>query len=254
MLIFQPFGLSEIEGPDKTLFISGYGLVTLIVLFIDMLFFWLYSFMTGKPDKWTVGKEILSMAFILFTIGLGNYFYSSFIFPQFRNIQSLLIFQFFTLAVGIIPVTITTLRQQVRLAKENLKTSTFLNTILKQEVPEKSQETLTFIADNEKDSFHVSLTDFLYAEASGNYLKIRFLENSKPKNTLLRCTLKRAESQVEKFPSIVKCHRAFLINTDLIEKADGNAQGIRVKLRNTDEEIPVSRSFTKILMDKIGKN
>jgi len=234
--------------------ISGYGLVTLIVLLIDHVIVWLFSLLTGNPKKWTVGIEILSLIFILFTIGLGNYFYSSLIYPQFRNLQALLIFQIFTLVVGIIPVTVITLIQQVRLAKQHLTTSAYLNTLINKETVEINMQKIVLIADNEKDNFNINLTDFLYTEASGNYLKIRFLENGKPKTTLLRCTLKSAESQLKPFPSIMKCHRAFLVNIEQIEKANGNAQGIRVQLRNTDEEIPVSRSYTKMLMDKIQKN
>lgn len=249
MLIFQPFGLSQIEGTDKTLVIAGYGLVTLLLLLMDHLCFWLYSRIRSNPRKWTVGKEIIFLALILFTIGLGNYFYSVSVFPMSKNVHTLLIFQFFTLAVGIIPVTIVTLMQQVRLAKINLTMATSFNRFLKKEDVVQSQEIVTITA--EKELLTMNLPDFLYAEASGNYLKIYHLQNDKIKTNLLRCTLKSAENQLESFPTIVKCHRAFLVNTIQIVQANGNAQGLRIQLRNTGEEIPVSRSYTKMLMDKI---
>jgi len=49
----------------------------------------------------------------------------------------------------------------------------------------------------------------------------------------------------------MKCHRAFLVNIANIEQAKGNAQGLRLQLKHTDDEIPVSRNYINDLRDKM---
>jgi len=56
MLVFQPFGMLNYIGEHKLLFESGYAVVTLIVLIIDLFVFPLFLDEWFIPQKWTVLK------------------------------------------------------------------------------------------------------------------------------------------------------------------------------------------------------
>lgn len=249
LLIFQPFGLSQVTGAGSSLSLAGYGLLTFLVLQMDQFLLGLLLRKESTERTWTVGKELLTIGFILWTIGLANYFYSIALFPLSASIRLLLTFQFFTLAVGIIPVTILTLLRQIRLAKENLRMATSVNTIVGHTPGEDAPRTITI--QGESEVLELDLSDFLFAESTGNYLNIHFLKAGFTKSSLIRCTLKSAETQLEHIPSIVRCHRAYLLNADCIQKAKGNAQGLRLQLQHSQDEIPVSRSYAKKLLEKI---
>jgi hypothetical protein len=254
LLIFQPFGLNEYSGEHKYLFTAGYGLVTFLVLSLDQILLRLFFRTRNQKKHWTIGKQIISLCFILFTIGWGNFLYSSQVFHFHNPWKGFLIFQIFTLAVGILPISlITILTEQIR-NKQHTEEANHLNNSIHPKVTAAETRPLRFTADNEKDSLQMDSQHFLYAESSGNYLNITYLRDGKTKTALIRSTLKSAEMQVEAFPSIVKCHRAFLVNTDQIEQVKGNAQGLRIHLQHTEEEIPVSRSFMKDLKDKIQQD
>ena len=60
--------------------------------------------------------------------------------------------------------------------------------------------------------------------------------------TLLRGAIKRFESENIQHASLVKCHRAFIVNIDHVESVKGNSQDLKLVLQNTDIEIPVSRN------------
>lgn len=98
--IFQPFGLSTLQKPFKELILIGYGGVTFLALAFNMLLlpFFFNNFFIEK--KWTVKRHIVFLLWILFTIGLGNYFYTlaSTSFFSF-NLQGLLLFQLYTVAI-----------------------------------------------------------------------------------------------------------------------------------------------------------
>jgi len=249
--IFQPFGISENNSLYKVFFCVGYGFVTFVTLIIDLF---LITFLF-KPlfitKNWTVFKHIVWLIFIIFSIGLGNFIYTSVVF-SYWSWHNFLIFQVYTSVVGIIPVVVLTIVRQNLKLSQNLKSAQEFNSNLNREKDVREDERICLIADNEKDRFETGLSNLIYIESTGNYIEIFYVLDDKLKNTLLRSTLKRTGEQLQQYTSIVKCHRAFLVNIDKIRLVKGNSQGLRLALINTETEIPVSRNYTKDLKDKFN--
>lgn len=246
MIVFQPFGLREAEHQYQMLILSGYGIVTFLVLLFNL--FLLPAVFQGpfEESRWTVLKQIAWLAWILFTIGLGNLGYSLLIFNfQASFWQLFFIFQLFTLAVGIIPVVTVTVIEQNYLLKKYAKEALMLDQRAKPLIDQDAGagKTIQFLADNNKDTLSIPVADILFIESSGNYIKIHEMKGLGISSHLLRCTMKRAEQQIHKEKSLFRCHRAFIVNMDKIEKIKGNSQGYRLKLEGYDDEIPVSRNF-----------
>jgi len=252
ILIFQPFGISNYTGEYKHLFESGYGVVTLIVLIIDLFVFPLFLEEWFISQKWTVLKQMIWQFWILFSIGLGNFLYSS-IFLQFTNgFHAFLIYQFYTLVVGILPILILTILHQNSLLSENLKLANEMNGNLTGfNVLHVPDEKVRISAENNKDKIEINQSDFIYIGSTGNYIQVFYLVKNELKSVLLRNTLKQIEEQVKDCPAIIKCHRAFLVNKDKILRVKGNSQGLRLVLKDTTDEIPVSRNYSKSLREII---
>ena len=135
---------------------------------------------------------------------------------------------------------------------QNFKLANEFNQSLNENPNENKHELITLLADNEKDSLEIELSDLLYIESNGNYIEVYFINENQLKNVLLRSTLKRTELQLERHSSVLKCHRAFLVNASQIAEVKGNSQGLRLALKHTDTEIPVSRNFSKSLKEKLN--
>ena len=103
---------------------------------------------------------------------------------------------------------------------------------------------LSFVGGS-KDAFELEVQNLLYAEAEGNYIKLVYLEGNKVMQKLLRMTMKQAEGIVQSYSSILRCHRAYLVNIHFVARVDGNMQGYRLRLKHCSEEVPVSRAYTK---------
>ena len=69
---------------------------------------------------------------------------------------------------------------------------------------------------------------------------------------LLRGTMKQAEDAVSACSAIIRCHRAFLVNTSAVVKVEGNMQGYRLHLKMGNAEVPVSRAYAKDLRKHLG--
>jgi len=251
MLIFQPFGLSNYHGPNKALLCMGYGLVTFVAVLINTVVVQPLFKAWFASHKWTVLKQIIWLSWIIFSIGLGNYIYTA-SFSTMWSIKALLYFQFFTVAVGLMPIIVLTIVNQNRLLAQNLKSAQEFNSQLKSGDTCNEQQPVTLLADNEKDECQFDLANLLYIESIGNYIEIYLWANNELKKVVLRSSLKRIEMQLEAYKSVMKCHRAFLINNGRIKEVKGNSQGLRLVLEHAETDIPVSRNYARSLKEKLN--
>lgn len=252
MLFFQPFGLSTFENEYRLFFEIGYGVVTFFVLFLGLFAFPFLFKKMFRFQHWTVLKQIVWQVCTLVSIGIVNFIYSSFFLSYTNNLKEFFYFQLYTLLVGIIPIVVMTVINQNRLLAENLKIANDYNNDFTARTDNAADnEKVCLMAENSKDRLCINSSDLIYITSAGNYIQVFYQINNELKNILLRNTLKQTEDQLKENHSIIKCHRAFLINKNKIVRVKGNSQGLRLVLESTDEEIPVSRKLSKSLMDII---
>lgn len=102
-----------------------------------------------------------------------------------------------------------------------------------------------------KDCIRLLPKDILFVKALGNYVAVYYLKNGEEDHKLLRISLSDLSDSLCDYPYIVRCHRAFMVNIQKMEKIHGNLKGYRLELKNTDTKVPVSKSYTRIVKDKI---
>ena len=249
MYLFQPYGLSFVETSYKSAILIGYGPIVFVVLFIDIVI--LPKLLTSifKTSEWTNGKHFLFFIWIFFTIGLGNFIYSSiaFSFPL-NNFKYFLIFEGFTVGVGIIPVFFIILYSHNIFLKTNLKTARQLTENLPENINDKllnNNVICIFSSYNGKDSIHLEENSIIFIESDGNYCSIYYIYENQIKKKILRNTLKNIELMLPGNSSLFKSHRAFIINLKHIFKIIGNAQGYRILFNKLSKEASVSRQYIK---------
>jgi len=259
IFLFQPFGLSKLNVNHKSVFLLGYGLVTMLALGLCLVV--LPKLFKGYfcEKNWTVGRQISFMLLIVFLIGLGNYFYSAIFFRVANNwVIGMLSFQGFTLLIGIFPITGMTLYSHNKYLQKNLKEANIVNSRIEDDSAHKSRDDsgkkIILTSVNQSDPpVEVSPDDFLFVQSDGNYLEVNFIEDGKPERHLIRNTLVQAEYILkEHFPPLIRCHRSFIVNLEQIEKVDGNAQGLLLKVKTCKEKVPVSRKYIEELKSKLS--
>lgn len=243
LMMFQPFGLQFVEVENKSLVLFGYGVITFIILTLNILVLPLIFPKYFDEKNWTVGKQILWLNIDVLMIAVGNYFYSVFmlVFPWVAW-EGMITFIGFTLPIGMFPAVILTFLQQNRLLKQNLKSSSKINAHLhpvKLKENEKA-EVLSVKSGTQIVTFNPS--EIVYIESEGNYLNIHHIKDELIVLTQIRMTLKSMDDLID-VSYLLKCHRAFIVNLNYIQRVDGNSQGYTLSLKNTETQIPVSRSF-----------
>ena len=245
MVVFQPFGLNNLdELPVKNWLLAGYGLVTFIILIIDLLMIPALFPSAFREEHWMIWKELLFLPWILFTVGLGNLLYSSWTLGFHLTMINIIAFQAYTLAIGMIPITAIILIKQNYLKRKNEESAEIISREIVLNRPEKLPAgQVHFFSDNEKDNLRINANDLLFIKSDGNYITIGYLKNGKPARALFRNTMKYAADLLAPFPFIFQCHRSWMVNLHRISEVQGNSQGLRIIIDGFEEEIPVARKI-----------
>lgn len=252
LCVFQPFSFHlHTTGQLKVLlwfaFITVAGTTLVFVLF-PRIFRRFYD-----PAGWTVGKTLLSYLILLVLLGLGvtslNYFIFIRVLPE-NYLPVFLTDMIATVTIGMIPLSIITFIIQNRALKNNLYAAKELNQVLSGRVQQDTvRNGVINLTGSTKESVTLRPEDILYIEATGNYINVHYRHEDKTVYKLLRTTIKQAEEVLRVQPAFVRCHRAFIVNTDKIYNVTGNAQGYKLAIYDTGAEIPVSRTYLKAIKE-----
>ena len=167
---------------------------------------------------------------------------------------TLLFFEGVTMLVALFPVTLSVLLKQNYLLKKNLKQSSELSERLyrKFRMPESGGTMIKLISENPNDNFTAESHDIYYLAAADNYIEVCFKQKNEMKKILLRSTLKNAQDSLKRFSNFYRCHRSYIVNLDKVKSVTGNSQGYKLILADTETAIPVSRSLTRELTQRLS--
>lgn len=252
LVLFRPFGIDEPENHFAVWHALLYGLGTFVTASLNA---YLLPFLFKKfflEERWNVGKELLVMAWQVISISFVNLAITSYLYPEDFTLAGIINFLWITTAVGIFPIAlIILLKQQIlyrRYAHEAAELERKLQqpadiTMPRRNKPVQLPETIALTGDNQHELLELSLGDIRFINAADNYIKVHYLQNGKPAQTVLRSTLKKAQTGLEGHPQLFRCHRAYIVNLAAVSHISGNAQGYKLHLRDMTEPIPVSRNL-----------
>ena len=174
-------------------------------------------------------------------------------------LETLVIIAFLSFAIGLY----WRFKFRSRYLAAELEETRQLNEQLKK-LQDSGQDSQKIEEDNNQDSQiklegntneHVTLeiSDLLYIEAVGNYVKVVIkLENNEVHTHMLRATMKQMEDALQAYPMIVRCHRAFMVNLGQVEQISSNSRAMQLVMRHSHDAIPVSRSNVNKLKELLG--
>ena len=249
LLIFQPFGISNIQY-YKPIYVAGFFGITFIVLLFSFLvapiiFTNLFDF-----DKWTIKKNVIFIIIQFLIITILNWIYNSTIGYGITEQYSLFFFVFITVSVGIIPTLFMIYFIEKNLARKNKHIATNFNKNIQYRTSTSENPKIKLLSQNKDETIIIELTQLICIKSEGNYLKVFFNLENEIKSKLIRNSIKNIEEHLIIFENIIRCHRSYIVNLDTVKKMSGNARNFNLHIENLGFTIPVSRSFPKSIFKK----
>lgn len=250
LFVFKPSSYIYEQEPLFQLLISlGFGIVVSIVLYIFKFFI--------EPkvisDKWTLGKSILWSLFISMCIGIASYFYIVLLFEYNFSFQYLPIYIkyffysiFTAILIGSVPISIYHLSSYLTKYKKALKEAGLLHD---QEAI--WEEDVVIKAGKETNNFNFNPRKIVYIVSDDNYITVFSFDGESLKKVIIRGTLREVEKDLKGNNQFFRCHKSYIINILHFNKVVGHSQNMKLKSEKLNLEIPVSRSKTKLISEKL---
>ncbi len=244
LYFFRPFEMNRYPGNPFYL-CATFGMITIIVASAYELFGTYILKLKKDVPSWTLGKWILFTLGLISTIGISNYLFLIYKCWVATDLATFMQIFIGTIFIGVFPVVLSGLMIQIKADKRNRIQATGMQEALP--ISPTTVQKITLTTPTNQSTLTLPTNQLYYLEAMQNYVAIHYLKEGQMEKVLFRNTLSAMEKQLQA-TSIIRCHRSFLANTDLIEKVAGNAQGLRLTLKGLpDFEIPVSRKYIPIL-------
>ncbi|WP_266369044.1 LytR/AlgR family response regulator transcription factor [Tellurirhabdus rosea] len=250
LLIFQPFGLQLWRTDYKAAKILGFGVITAVMTagsYFVPAWIWPAQF---REERWTVGREIFWVTTNIMLIALANQLYLNWLIGKYTHPFGWLGTILVTYLIGVFPTGASVIANYIIRLKRYAGEAATVPVHAVHPVAEQQTRPLTLTAENGKDTLSLPPACLLYIESSDNYSTVVYLKEDKLAKTLLRSSLSRLEGQINE-PDIVRCHRSYLVNLELVEKVTGNAQGYKLHLLDGQAQVPVARRYNESLIARL---
>lgn len=258
LYVFRPFGLGN-AGQDIGSLALGYGLTTFAVM--TLLNVIMIPFFPGffNDERWTVARELVWSLVNVALIGVANALYSACMGMVPFTAGAVLVFEAYTISIGIFPVAINVLLREWRLTKTYRERSQRINERL-ETAPAEQQTTTTqstkvirLTSDNGKEEIPVPVDDLFFIRSADNYVEVHFRQNGEIRRKVLRNTLKRTSEQLPAGQQLFKCHKSYLVNLQNVVRVSGNAQGYKLHFPGLETPVPVSRQLNEEIRNRLGR-
>lgn len=199
-------------------------------------------------SSWTVGKEILFLFCILLSISIVNFFVGRIVFYPNEPVSLYTLFQVIiaTFIVGVIPMIVVVSFYLYFNQKKIAEQASTINESISPKPSETKVESYTLRGTGKYETIDLNSDEILFIESVGNYCDIYYLKEGKTAKRTFRATLLSLSNDLPK-TKLLKTHRSFLVNLNMVKQVSGNAQGYQLSIKNYEERlVPVSRSNISI--------
>ncbi|MGM0566928.1 MAG: LytR/AlgR family response regulator transcription factor [Bacteroidota bacterium] len=240
-------GFSYLETMALYAFIAGFSVILLIYLLNQFPHF-------SVKSTWNLKKELLAIFITLFGLGVAIFFAAFILEPPAErwNFPTFFDSVFNAFLVGIIPFIFFT--------SVNIPYLSSHFVVLEKpeyqgkQINEPTEERIHISSQLKKESLSFFPSQFLFAESDGNYVHFHLSENGKARKVTIRNSISNVGEQLSDNPEFFRTHRAFIVNLKKVQRKLGNSSGYRLKLSDSETEIPVSRQKSKMIDEVLKEN
>lgn len=251
LVIFKPFGMVRMDDIRFMQIAVGFGAVCSAVLAFDLLL--LPRSLPGlyNRKRWKVYHQAWRVTWQICAVAVANVGYAHLVGAEFSHLlRALWRSQLAAFTFALVPISVGVVAFRYRTAgRLSLERN---GRPLSERVERENGATPLFLKDEQGYvKLQLNAADLLCLRAAQNYVEVVFSKNGRMQKELLRNSLKRLEAELRGHPTLVRCHRGYLVNLAHVVSNGGHGRTDRLVL-TTGIELPVSRRRRAELRQRLG--
>jgi DNA-binding LytR/AlgR family response regulator len=250
-LFFQPFVFERFDFNNNLIFLIGFGVIIFLIMVFVRIIMPMFMMKRSNEKSTSVSSSGLVNFLILLLTSVAYAFYANYVGHleiSFYNMLKLV-------CISLAPVVVIwqyDLFSELKRQNEAL----IIEKMMFQEKAEKFEEefqnvSVELTSDNLNETLHLLIANLVMLKSADNYVEVVFQEGNEFKKKLLRNTLKNIEYQLKSYSNFIRCHRMCIVNIHYIEKIKRDFNNYHLIIRDSDEQIPVSRQYLLKIKESI---
>ena len=242
ILFFQPLELDNQDIDSYVLTIAGFAVISFLVIsLLRIILPWAFRGLY-KIERWDLKREIFLLLLIWILTSVAFSFYLAYV----GKVPMTMYLGFKIVLICLVLPVMIVLINEIHNLRDQLVITRQINKELEEQQGNNQDEIkppVELLSENRAEKLTLQPEALLLVRSAENYVEIIFRENHAVQKKLLRATMNSIENQLRPYPEMVRCHRTSIVNTRSVEKLQRTAQGIKLRIFDYEEEIPVSRQY-----------
>lgn len=239
LLFFQPLEPQNPDFNNKLLILAGFGAITFILFGLLRIFLPSNFPNSFTSENWTLKKEVFIDLLFLISNSVAFVFFARYVGKIEITFHKTVLILLISLTATIILVIIN----EYRFLQTQIHKLKSLNQFPAEDFEPEENIRIEFESENKSEYFQLFLNQIILIKSANNYIEVIYKNEDKIGKRLIRNTLKTTEELFSKYPSLVRCHRSFMVNKNFIQKVSRGTQGLKLVLFDYPREIHVSRQY-----------
>jgi len=252
LFFFKPLNLDTINTSEILSFAIKGGIVTSLIILFNTLFLPEFFVPLRNEMEWTIKKEVLFIIWNVLLIAIIVAFYS-FFYVGLYNLYNVLLFPIVSIfAIAPFVITYVIFNEKFLNKTLNKEADAISNSLnYKKRLTNQQDELVEFnTVDGTKK---IKVIDIIFLSETKKYVAVYFFNNGLMNEVKLKMSLKDAREQLRKYTAFYRCQKKWVINLDYVTSVSANARGYLLNLKNCSIRVPVSRSLTNELTNRLAK-
>ncbi len=239
-LVYKPFGLGRQEIYPLVLISFGFAATAFVVIAANALLLFRIIKNLFRQHEWRTYHQVLWLSWQITTVAGAILFYVHTVGQVPITPLNFLRAQTFTLLFAIIPISFGFLSYRNRILEQHSRDRRTAVVHLR---GNGSAPNDVVVLQNESGTSEtkVPIDALLYVCSADNYVEIWWRKDNRLERALLRNTLRGVQQAVASHPTLVRCHKSYIVNIKNLVSLEGNSMGGKLVLDGVDKKIPVSR-------------
>lgn len=252
LFFFKPLDLDSINMSEVLSFSIKGGIIASIIILLNTLVLPEFFVPIRNEMEWTIKKEVLFILWNVLLISILVAFYS-FFYVGLYNLYNVLLFPIVSIfASAPFVITYVILNEKFLNKTLNKEADAISNSMnYKKRLTNQQDELVEFnTADGTKK---IKVIDIIFLSETKKYVAVYFFNNGLLNELKLKMSLKEAREQLRKYTAFYRCQKNWVINLDYVTSVSANARGYLLNLKNCSIRVPVSRSLTNEITNRLAK-
>ena len=252
LFFVKPLDLDSINMNEVLSFSIKGGIITAGILLFNALALPEFFVPLRNEMEWTIKKEVLFILWNVLLIAIFVSIYSFFYVGEY-NLYNILLFPIISIfATSPFVIAYVILNEKILNKTLNKEADAISNSLnYKKRLTNQQDELVEFkTPDGVKK---IKVIDIIFLSETKKYVAVYFFNNGLMNELKLKMSLKDAREELRKYTAFYRCQKKWVVNLDYVVSVSANARGYLLNLKNCSIRVPVSRSLTNEITNRLAK-